>query len=73
MIPSREGLSFANSRSAIGRVEKYRVNENKLLMSGKLDKWCDKNEIMRVSYEYAERNLTKNGPEGTKNGRKRTG
>ncbi|MGH1829831.1 ChbG/HpnK family deacetylase [Enterococcus gilvus] len=73
MLPSREGLSFANSRSAIGRVGKYRANEYKLLMSGKLDKWCDKNEIMRVSYEYAERNITKKGSEGTKNGRKRTG
>lgn len=59
MTPSREALSFANSQSVIGMVGKYRANEYELLMSGKLDEWCDKNQIMRVSYDYAEKHLTK--------------
>lgn len=73
MLPSREGLTFANDRSAIGMVGKYRANEYELLMSGVLDDWCDKHEIMRVSYEYAEKNLTKIGSEETKYEGKRTG
>lgn len=59
MLPSREGLAFANDRSAIGMVGKYRANEYELLMTGKLDDWCDINGIMRVSYECAARNLEK--------------
>lgn len=59
MTSSREALSFTNSRSAIGMVGKYRATEYELLMSGKLDEWCEKNSVHRVSYEYAEKNLTK--------------
>lgn len=73
MLPSREGLSFTNDRYAIGQVGKYRAIEYELLMSGVLDEWCDEHEIMRISYEYAEKNLTKNRLEGIKNERKRTG
>lgn len=63
MLPGREGLSFANDRSAVGMVGNYRGIEYELLMSGKLDEWCDRNGIMRVSYEYAEKNLPKIGLE----------
>lgn len=59
MIHSRETLSFSNDRSGIGMVGAYRANEYDLLMSGLLDKWCDKKAIQRVSYEYAESHLMK--------------